>query len=660
MTGMAAKGGLLMKAPARLIIPVWGEAYVSKLLSLTLPAVLAPGNLPALNELFDVELLIVTETRLFDLIQASRAFRSAQKLGAARLISLDDLMLDDPIDYGAVLTHALFRGFSDLGAAMTETYLLFLNADFIVGDGSLAHLGRLMREGKRVIHAPSFRVTREDVMPQLQARVDSSTGTLRIPSREMVKLALANKHRTVKARTVNQRLSHQAWMDQYYWYVDEGTLIGYQWPIALVAIKPERVVTAPLLVWDYGFIPEAAPTAERYFIDDSDDFFMLEPQSGDSGDAMIRLGWISFDDIARNLSMWTTKEQRECGSQLLKIHASDLPEGIDRVIEESRAYMAEIRRRLSPDPVSHIGHTYLSPWFDGAVARMRRGDTESEQRRDSATAAIREAPNGLQSNSPSGRGPLINFLKTIYRGCFGIPPQVNKFHPLWADSSPITGRIAAWRHAGAQNILWVSSRDSLLYRLLGERVDLSALLTGRFNASAMYDACVCELQLDELSALDRLYRRIRPLIADDGPIAFYVGKGLNVLDGAELLLERTDFPSIDISAIHFFGTVPTWLLSKAYLRMSVYLQRRPVMRGLASATILLACAPVAWCANARAARRNSEIFRSTWTSLVIDFIVKRARHPERQVVAEAQQAQQVAAEAQQAQQVAAEAQQAQP
>ena len=83
-------------------------------------------------------------------------------------------MTDLPGDYGVVLTYALFRGFADLGPRMTETYLLFLNADFIISDGSLRHLGKLMLEGKRVIHAPSFRVVLEDVWPKLQAAVNAS------------------------------------------------------------------------------------------------------------------------------------------------------------------------------------------------------------------------------------------------------------------------------------------------------------------------------------------------------------------------------------------------------------------------------------------------------------------------------------------------------
>ena len=334
-----------MKEPARLIIPLWGEVYAQKLVSITLPALLSAGNLPALVESFDVEMVLVTETRLFDKIRQAQSFQAAAKLCPIRFVSLDDLLTELPGDYGVVLTYALFRGFIDLGPQMTQTYLLFLNADFIVCDGAFRHLAKLMQQGKRVIHAPSFRVVLEDVWPQLQARVNSATSVLSVAPREMVKLALAHKHLTVKARTVNQRLCHQIWMDQFYWYINEQTLIGYQWPVALVAIKPERVVTEPVLVWDYGFIPEASPTAERHFIDDSDDFFMLEPQKRTTGEELVRVGWLSPDDIARDLAKWTTKEQRYCGERLLKIHSGDLPAQMEDIVAESQAFLADIVRR---------------------------------------------------------------------------------------------------------------------------------------------------------------------------------------------------------------------------------------------------------------------------------------------------------------------------
>ncbi len=600
-----------MKKAARLIIPVWGERYANKVVSITLPAVLAPGNLPALCRAFAVELVIVTETRLFDLFRAAPAFAAAARICATRLVALDDLLTDFAADYGVALTHALFRGFADLGAGMTETYLLFLNADFIVCDGALGYVSRLMQAGERVIHAPSFRVTAEDVLPQLEALVDAASCTLRLEPRRMVKLALANKHPTVKARTVNQRLCHQSWMDQFYWYVDEDTLIGYQSPVALVAIKPERVVADPVLVWDFGFIPEAAPQAPRYFIGDSDQFFMIEPQSRDTGREMIRIGWTSYAQVARDLSLWLTKEQRESGKQLLKFHAADLPGDIDTVIEEARAYMAEIDRRLSATPAPHVDHPLIGRWFRETTAR----------RRAAATAG---------SRCEAAAKPLLDALQTIYRSTFGSPPRVSRFHPLWADMSPIARAVTAWGAAGEQNILWISSTPSLLHsRLGGKRADLAKVLSADFGEAieraAPYDSCICDLALGGLLNIDRLYANVRPLVKDGGHILICVAKRGKVFEGAHLVLQDLAFPSVDVSQIHFWGDAATWFLAMLYLQASRSLQSLPVLRALIVSVTLLLLAPIVRLANARAARRNSTIFRSTWTSLTMQFTVRRAQ-----------------------------------
>src|SRR5215467_13530944 len=181
-----------MKENARLIIPLWGRVYADKLTSMTLPALLAPGNLPSLCTMFEVEVVIVTETKLFDFIRNSRPFQRVAALCSTKLVPIDDLVSALPGDYGIVLTKALYRGFLDLGAKVTETFLLFLNAD-----GSYRRLGELMLAGHRVIHAPSFRVILEEVWPKLETRVDRKNAVLAIPPREMVKLALSHKHLTV-------------------------------------------------------------------------------------------------------------------------------------------------------------------------------------------------------------------------------------------------------------------------------------------------------------------------------------------------------------------------------------------------------------------------------------------------------------------------------
>lgn len=618
-----------MKDVARLIIPVWGERYVNRVLAVTLPAALAPGNLPALCDMFDVELVIVTESRLFDSIRNSQCFRVAARLCAARLAPLDDLITEVHGDYGMVLTYALFRGFADLGARMTETYLLFLNADFVISDGSLRYLGKLMRQGQRVIHAPSFRVALEDVMPRLRACVDAGSCTLRVTSREMARLALDNKHPTVKARTVNQRLCHLSWMDQYYWYVDDDTMIGYQSPMALVSIKPERVVSEPSTFWDYGFVPEAAPTARPAYIVDSDDFFMIEPQSRETGREMVRIGWVSLDDLARTESVRATKEHRESGRQLLKIHAGDLPADLEDYIAESCAYMDEIYRRLPPTPAPHIGHPVLDQWFEETKQR-RKGLTSSvrQQQGDQGASGTADSDGALRQTQSAARMALGS-LQAIYRSTFGSPPQVGKFHPLWAESSPITSKIAAWRRDGRQNILWISSVDSVLRRLLNDRVDPAALLVGDSQGvvaqRAPYDACICQLTLLELERLDRLYAKVRPLMKDHGQILVSVVKDKSMLEGAEIFLADIDYPDVDISEVHFNGTAVTGLLRALYMRAARSLSNRPIARGLTVGAVLFLLAPLTRLANALAARRDSTIFSRVWTSLAIDFTVVRRR-----------------------------------
>src|ERR1700745_3938274 len=173
------------------------------------PAMLPPGSLPSLCAMFEVEVVIVTETKLFDLIQNSRAFQRVATLCSTKLMPMDDLMSGLPGDYGVVLTKALYRGFLDLGAKVTDTFLLFLNADFIIADGSYRRLGDLMLAGHRVIHAPSFRVILEEVWPKLAARGHRKNAVLARPRRGVVKLALTYKHLTVKARKINQSFYHQ-------------------------------------------------------------------------------------------------------------------------------------------------------------------------------------------------------------------------------------------------------------------------------------------------------------------------------------------------------------------------------------------------------------------------------------------------------------------
>src|SRR5215216_6099617 len=262
----------------RLITMAWGEAYIKELFEITLAAALAPGNLPALAPLFDCEMVILTEEGWFERLREHPAFGRIREYCPVELRPIDEF-ITRPDAYGTALTYALFRGFEDLGADMVNVHLVFLNSDFVLADGSLRTVAAKILAGERLILAPSYCVVAEEVAPLMLAKRDPDSWTLVVPPRELAALTLAHRHNTIRGKTINQRAFSLEWIDQFYFLVDRGTMIARQFPIAVVSMRPERVLKDMVTFWDYGIISEACPTAPRCVIADSDEFLMTELRS---------------------------------------------------------------------------------------------------------------------------------------------------------------------------------------------------------------------------------------------------------------------------------------------------------------------------------------------------------------------------------------------
>src|ERR1700730_853769 len=206
--------------PTRVITYAWGEQYVDLLLCLPLAALLAPGNLPYVAGSTSCELVILSEERFFPTISAHSSVNQAKRLCLVRLVALDDLIASKD-KYGMALTYALHRGFSDLGPAMTESWQLFLNADFVLAEGSLRSVISRLAQGERLVASPSYCVDAFAVIPHLRERVRTSGGILSIPPRELAATALANRHNTIRGKTINESAFTLRYMDQFYWLVDD-------------------------------------------------------------------------------------------------------------------------------------------------------------------------------------------------------------------------------------------------------------------------------------------------------------------------------------------------------------------------------------------------------------------------------------------------------
>jgi hypothetical protein len=366
-------------------------------------------------------------------------------------------------------------------------------------------------------------------------------------------------------------------------------------------------------------VPDAAPTLERYFIQDSDDFFMLEPQSKLTGEELIRLGWITFDEIAKFLNDWTTKEQRECGQQLLILHAGDLPPDLDAVVEESRRYMGEITRRLSPKPQPHVNHRMLGAWFADTTRRINDGE---------AWRALASADLNMPDSAAPQTPGLSQTVTALQEKMFGLVPFLRRTHPLWLDTTDVAAQLSAWRRSGRTRILWVSSRDSFFRSLMGGPPQLPQLLlkgsTSLVEEAPPYDACLCELSLSELVNLPALYANIRQVLCDRGEVLIYVHTlGENPLRASPLELYDNFFPAVDVSTVRFRGNATTALIRKLFFKGTRDFAHKPRLRAVMAAITLVALAPFAWVANWRASRRDASKFASGWTTAVLHFVVKK-------------------------------------
>ncbi len=345
-----------MKRRLRIITYAWGRQYVANLLDITLAAVLAPGNLPALAEVFDCEFILLTEQGLFEQIEAHPVYRRVAQLTKARLVPIDDLLVA-PL-YGMTLTWATYRGMEDLGDAITDMDFLLFTADWIPADGSYRSLIPHLLKRERLIVAPSYCVVSEKVLPRLRERIDPETHVLAMSKREMAALGIPNRHNTIRGKTINSHLFHMDVVEQFYWLVDPHTLLCHQMPIAIVCMRPERWIAEPNTFWDYGTVSELMPNTTPCVLADSDEFLMIELRSETTYDDGLRIGWPDNDTIGKKLASFVTRDHTVYGRHQLVWHSRDLPPDIAQARARLTAFVDEIFTHFEGKEVSYVGHPY--------------------------------------------------------------------------------------------------------------------------------------------------------------------------------------------------------------------------------------------------------------------------------------------------------------
>jgi hypothetical protein len=464
-----------MRPKVKFLTAIWGEEYIERFASLSLPSFLAPGNLPALAVHSDLEVVVLTRRCDFEEFEAQPAFRTLRSICATRFIDIDDLVAGGL--YGFTLTLAYARAVMGCGPDMLNTHFVFMNADFVLSDGSLRSLLRHIEGGRSIVLGPSFRATAEAIEPTLRAAVDPSTNSLAISSRKLVALALANPHPTSAAKIVSQDAFHTKQPNQFFWKVDEHTMLGRFYLIFMLCLKPERMLANINTYCDYGFIPEMCPSGDEVVMSDSDDFFMLELQHWMDESDLLQRGGQTDRDIARKLSEWTTAEHRRAAGYDLYFHANDLS-GVDRAKAQAATFIEKINKLLAA-PIPHAHHRY---WVDGIEMYQsllaRRDVFALPKEMDTPPFPLRSR---LLIRS------VARFaMRAVYRAMLGHAPKVAPLHPNWLDYHHLGKSISDVLNIPSAHVLVVRDESNLIDSLVrgGASVQFATvreILRGKFR-----------------------------------------------------------------------------------------------------------------------------------------------------------------------------------
>src|SRR4051812_20450896 len=122
----------------RLLLPVWGEQFIVQFLRVSLPTLLAPGNLPAVAAALPCTFVFLTDSKSVELLRSHPATIFLQGICDVEFDIIDDLITGD--NYSTTLTLGYGRAVRATGDAMLDTCFFFLISDYIMADGSLANV----------------------------------------------------------------------------------------------------------------------------------------------------------------------------------------------------------------------------------------------------------------------------------------------------------------------------------------------------------------------------------------------------------------------------------------------------------------------------------------------------------------------------------------
>lgn len=347
---------------------VWGGHFISFFLEFCIPALLAPGNLPAIAHLHRSKYLIHTTEDDFPLLLNSIAFKELQRVIAV------DVRFVGAIDRPSHTIQAACHKEAMHEADKSGAPLVFISPDTIWSDQTFVRIEQILKSGKRVIFVPNLRAVKEDSVPTLRGLITCrGTNQLQLTGRDLSRVAITHLHPSIEENFFLSGRGQRLLPCNLIWEIGNGDLLIRSFHVHPLLVFPRIRLADFEQTIDGDLVLHTCPDSRDYHVvDDSDEITCVEF----SRRAHFIAGICDKEDVSAATD-WAIKYANKVHWHLFKqparIHANPIePSEWSEAEEKSKAIAAEFfrlkRRRFIPSFVSALFYlvlrkaTGLSDW----------------------------------------------------------------------------------------------------------------------------------------------------------------------------------------------------------------------------------------------------------------------------------------------------------
>lgn len=270
----------------RLFLLLWGEDFIARWAAWARPSLLTPGNLPALAENGPPSLDVYTDRSSQAALGAALAPLAG--LMETRMHFLDDMRAQGrplmehaarlrPPEFKYEIQAVCARHFIDGALAEGSPATIFLDSNFILGDGTLAAVDARRRAGARAVLVSVSRIETEAASHAL----DGLFAHDRAPGpRALARVTLDHPHPASAAFFVDSPC-FTPYPSQLFWRVGTDGILIHAFiphPLMVVAAAPMRQFQSTP---DYDMALRAAPDTAIHLAGDSDDMLLCKFSSAE-------------------------------------------------------------------------------------------------------------------------------------------------------------------------------------------------------------------------------------------------------------------------------------------------------------------------------------------------------------------------------------------